>query len=225
MTGLEEALAEHGLIPRGGFSFADGETAPQGPSGRPARGAMLVGHGGGTAWPHFAAWLETRAEPPAEPLDTWSREVIGAIAQRFSARAVFPFDKPWLPFQQWAMRAEGLRPSPLGILMHPKFGLWHAYRGALLFDVEISIQAPGTPIHLCDVCDGKDCMNSCPAGAVSAADFDVEACGDWLRSDAGKPCRFGGCVARAACPHDAYRYGDAQAGFHMAARMRGLKEA
>ena len=38
------------------------------------------------------------------------------------------------------MRAEGLKPSPIGILMHPQFGLWHAYRGALLFDVEIELR-------------------------------------------------------------------------------------
>jgi hypothetical protein len=159
-----------------------------------------------------------------EPLDTWSREIIGGIAIRFAARAVFPFDRPWLPFQQWAMRAEGLKPSPLGILMHPRFGLWHAYRGALLFDVEIPIQQPANPIHLCDLCAGKDCMKSCPAEAVSSADFDATTCASWLRSGAGERCRSGGCLARAACPHDAYRYGDAQAGFHMAARMHGLEE-
>ena len=29
------------------------------------------------------------------------------------------------------MRAEGLKPSPLGVLVHPDFGLWHGYRGAI----------------------------------------------------------------------------------------------
>lgn len=225
MNGLEEALGEFGLMPRGGFSIAEDEAAPSGPSGGPTRSVLLVGHGGGTIWPHFTAWLKAQEHDPDDPLDAWSRDVINGIAVRFGARAVYPFDKPWLPFQQWAMRAEGLKPSPLGILMHPRFGLWHAYRGALLFDVDISIQAPGNPIHLCDVCGGKDCMNSCPAGAVSGADFDAEACAGWLRSDDGKPCRFGGCVARAACPHGDFRYGAEQAAFHMAARMRGLKEA
>ena len=222
MRALDEALAAHGLSPRGGFCFGEGEAAPAGPSGEPARSVLLVGHGGGSIWPYFTAWREARAETPDDPLDRWSREAIGGIADRFSARAVFPFEKPWLPFQQWAMRAEGLKPSPLGILMHPRFGLWHAYRGALLFDVEISIQEPAAPIHLCDLCVGKDCVNVCPAGAVTAADFDAAACAGWLLSGRGAPCRTGGCLARTACPHDAYRYGDAQAAFHMAARMRGL---
>lgn len=66
-------------------------------------------------------------------------------------------------------------------------------------------------------------MNTCPADAVGEAGFDAGACAGWLLSETGEPCRSGGCLARAACPHDAYRYGDAQAGFHMAARMRGLE--
>ena len=91
-------------------------------------------------------------QPPAiaNPLDTWSREVIGAVAETFGARAVSPSDRPYLPFQQWAMRAEGLRPSPLGILMHPQYGLWHAYRGALLFEDEIAFERLAAELHLCD---------------------------------------------------------------------------
>ena len=73
------------------------------------------------------------------------------------------------------MRAEGLKPSPLGILMHPEYGLWHAYRGALLFDVEISIQVPHEPIHLCDLCIGKPCLKSCPVDAYSDAGFAYQA--------------------------------------------------
>lgn len=150
----------------------------------------------------------------------WSREIIGAAATRFKARAVSPSDRPYLPFQQWAMRAEGLVPSPLGILMHPEYGLWHAYRGALLFDAEIMNQDAEKPIHLCDLCVGKPCLKSCPVGAYSEAGFAHEDCLSHVRG-AGKACREAGCLDRNACPHGtAYRYGqDAQA-FHMAAFMR-----
>ena len=222
MKELGLALGEHGLSPRGGFVFAQGEDTPPGPSGGPARSVVLVGHGGGTIWPHFSAWLAALEGRIDDPLDRWSRHVLGPVAERFRARAAYPFEKPWLPFQQWAVRAEGLNPSPLGILMHPEFGLWHAYRGALLFEVEIEIQVPSDPIHLCDACDGKPCMNACPAQAVSDAGMDVGRCHDLLRSDAGRSCRLDGCLARTACPHDAYRYSPAQAAFHMAAHLRGL---
>lgn len=216
---LDAALAEHGLIRRGGFAFTDADAAQPALRGTPARSVMLVGHGGGSIWPYFRAWLAASDVAPDDPLDTWSRAVIEPVAARFGARAVFPFEKPWLPFQQWAMRAEGLKPSPLGILMHPEFGLWHAYRGALLFDGDIPVQPPANPIHACALCDGKPCMNACPANAVTEIAFDVAACGGYLSS--GGACRDAGCLARGACPVGR-AYGAEQTAFHMAARLRGL---
>ena len=214
-------LGGHGLIPRGGFNFAPDESTPPGPSGSPAKSILLVGQAGDAPWPHFLRWRQAQPAGLGNPLDTWSREVIGGVAEEFGARAVSPSDRPWLPFQQWAIRAEGLKPSPLGILMHPEYGLWHAYRGALLFDVEIAIQAPEAVIHLCDLCDGKPCLKSCPVGAYSQRGFAYQDCLDHVRGPSGAPCRTGGCLDRNACPYGtAYRYpADVQA-FHMAAFIR-----
>jgi hypothetical protein len=217
---IAAALAGDGLILRGGIDFAPGEAAPPGPSGEPARAVLLVGHAGPSIWRHFTAWRA--AQPPGlvDPLDTWSRQVIGAVAARFGARAVSPSDRPWLPFQAWAMRAEGLRPSPLGILMHPVFGTWHAYRGALLFDAPL---APGSAephamLHPCDACSGKPCLKACPVGAHGEGGFAYEACLGHVRSDAGTVCAAGGCLDRNACPVGAeHRYGADQQAFHMAA--------
>ena len=214
---IEKALAAHGLILRGGFLFGSSEEVPVGPSGLLARSVLLVGQAGAAPWAHFQRWRET--QPPAleNPLDTWSREVIGAAAAQFGARAVSPNDRPYLPFQQWAMRAEGLKSSPLGILMHPEYGLWHAYRGALLFEHEIPIQAPRNPIHLCDLCVGKPCLNSCPVKAFSDDGFAYENCVSHVRNAAGTRCRHTGCIARNACPYGAdYRYPADEQAFHMA---------
>jgi len=227
MTGepdLANVAAEldwHGLILRGGFSFSPDDNAPSGPSGAPAKSVLLVGQAGDAPWPHFQRWRQSQPQDLANPLDTWAREVIGDVAARFGARAVSPSDRPYLPFQRWAMRAEGLKPSPLGILMHPEYGLWHAYRGALLFDVEISIQAPHGSIHLCDACPGKPCLKSCPVDAYSTSGFAYEICRDHVRGASGETCRTGGCLDRNACPFGTgYRYRpDAQA-FHMAAFIR-----
>ena len=215
------ALSSDGLILRGGFNFAPDETAPPGPYGAPAKSVLLVGQAGDAPWSHFLRWRRTQPAGLANPLDSWSREVIGSVAEQFGARAVSPSDRPYLPFQQWAMRGEGLRPSPLGILMHPEYGLWHAYRGALLFDVDIEIQAPQEVIHLCDLCDGKPCLKACPVGAYSEAGFDYQACLDHVRGPAGEPCRSGGCLDRNACPYGAaYRYSAEVQAFHMAAFAR-----
>jgi ferredoxin len=215
------ALSRHGLILRGGFNFGVDETAPPGPSGPPAKSVLLVGQAGSAPWPHFLQWRQSQPQGLSNPLDTWSREVIGDVAQEFGARAVSPSDRPYLPFQQWGCRAEGLKPSPLGILMHPEYGLWHAYRGALLFDVEIPIQAPQEVIHLCDLCPGKPCMKACPVGAYSPDGFAYQACLDHVRGPSGEPCRTGGCLDRNACPYGtAYRYPADEQAFHMAAFMR-----
>jgi hypothetical protein len=221
LTVITSALAAHGLMPRGGFNFGGGDAAPPGPFRQPAKSVLLVGQAGAEPWPHFIAWRKRQPVALTNPLDTWARETIGMVAAQFGARAVSPSDRPYLPFQQWAMRAERLRPSPLGILMHPEYGLWHAYRGALLFDVEISIQAPVEPIHLCDLCAGKPCLKSCPVDAYSERGFAHKSCLDHVRSRDGTECRDGGCLDRNACPYGvAYRYPAEVQAFHMAAFMR-----
>lgn len=213
---ISRQLAAHGLILRGGFVFGDGEAALETSEARPAKSVLLVGQAGAAPWPHFLRWREQQPQDLQNPLDTWSREVIDRVAAYFSAWTVYPSDKPYQPFQQWAMRAEGLKPSPLGILMHPEYGLWHAYRGALLFADEISAQEPRNPVHLCDLCAGKPCLKSCPVDAYSADGFVYQACLAHVRGAEGGPCRTGGCLDRNACPYGAgYRYPAEVQAFHM----------
>ncbi len=215
---IADALAAHGLILRGGFVFDKYEARPPGPSGAPAKSIVLVGQGGGAPWPHFVRWREAQPANLENPFDTWSRDVMDGIARQTGARVISPSDRPYLPFQQWAMRAEGLKASPLGILMHPEFGLWHAYRGALLFDDEIPVSPVENPIHICDLCIGKPCVKACPAEAFTEAGFAHARCLDHVRGADGARCRGTGCIARNACPYGAaYRYPAEAQAFHMAA--------
>ena len=222
---IAEALGRHGLILRGGFGFAPQEEGPTGPSGVPARSVLLVGQAGAAPWPHFARWRERQPRDLKNPLDAWSREVIDAVAALCPARAVYLSERPYLPFQQWAMRAEGLKPSPLSILMHPRYGLWHAYRGALLLDREPLLEPPREAIHLCDACTAKPCLKACPVDAYSPAGFAHGACLSHVRGAAGGTCRTLGCLDRNACPHGAaYRYPAEVQAFHMAS-FAGLGQA
>lgn len=217
-------LASHGLILRGGFSFAAEEERAAGLSGAPARSVLLVGNAGAGYWRHFSLWRETRPLNLPNPLDTWSRLVIGEVADRVGARLIMPNDRPFAPFQQWAIRAEGLAPSPLGLLMHPVYGLWHAYRGALLFDRELAFPSLEKPIHPCDLCDGKPCLNTCPVDAFSPGVFDYAGCVAHVRGRMGYACRNAGCLARNACPvGSSWRYPAAVKAFHQKA-FAGLKE-
>lgn len=182
------------------------------------RTIALIGHAGASIWPHFLAWRKMQQEDLADPLDAWSKAVITPIAEQFGGKSVFPSDRPYLPFQQWAMQATGMRPSPLGILIHPVYGLWHAYRGAIIFEAETLIQEPQNLSHPCDLCVGKPCLSACPVNAFSGEGYDVAACRKHLVSGAAESCMGGGCLARRACPvGQEYTYGDDQMQFHMRA--------
>ncbi len=217
---IRAALQPHGLFLRGFVNFGEREAVPRLSDGRPASSIVLIGNIGSSLWPAFSRWRD--AEPDrggSDPLDTWSKAVIHPIAALADATAWFPSDPPWQPFQQWAMRAEGLKASPLGILIHPVYGLWHGYRGALGFaEPIIDVPAAHAP-HPCEHCLDKPCLTTCPVGAVHADKFDVPACRSHLRTPEGQGgCMAGGCLARAACPVGSdFRYNDEQLRFHMAA--------
>ena len=220
---IEAVLAPYGLHPRGVARFADGAGGPLLDDGQAARVVLLIGNIGGSMWQAFSNWRALEGNRAcADPLDHWSKQVIGDLAAKTGATAYFPSNPPYQPFQRWAMSAEGLRPSPLGILIHPEFGLWHGYRGALGFAEDIferekaSVNAPP---HPCDDCTGRPCLAACPVAAVTADRFDVAACRQFLASEAGREgCMDKGCLARAACPVGShYRYPEGQLRFHMKA--------
>jgi ferredoxin-like protein FixX len=210
-TDLAPSLAEHGLILRGGF-HPDPEEAELAGVGT----VVLVGNAGPAMWQAFAPHIDGAANP----LDRWTRRVIEPIARKFGARAVFPFGEPHWPFQRWARRAESLHPSPLGILIHPEFGLWHAWRAALLFDKRLELPALADAPSPCASCADKPCLTACPVGAFSQAGYDVDRCAQHLRGPAAD-CLSIGCRARNACPvGEAWRYPEAQIRFHMTAFVR-----
>ncbi len=211
---LTDALDVCGLAVRGVLNFEDGDAPRLG--GGIARSIVLVGYAGSTIWQHFTKWLDAKNVRPIDPLDTWSKEVIGATAAAVGGHAVFPSDKPYLPFQQWAMEAEGLKQSPLGMLIHPVYGLWHAWRGAILFDDVTLSQKVEKLSHPCDACIEKPCLSVCPVDAFSGDGYAVDRCRSHLAIPQGQPCMGDGCLARRACPAGRdYMYVPEQMRFHM----------
>lgn len=216
---IESLLRPHGLMPRGVVRF--GGDGPVLDGGGQAASVVLVGHAGSSFWPAFTVWREARADGGgADPLDSWSKSVISPLAQALGATAYYPSEKPYQPFQRWAMAAEGLTASPLGILIHPVYGLWHGYRGALGFaevleDGRTAVESRDP----CSDCREKPCISHCPADALATGSFDVGLCRACLGSPAGQGgCMTAGCAARSACPVGAgYRYRDEQVRFHMRA--------
>ena len=180
------AIRRTGLVPRGALcaramSERAGELAD-------IRTIVLAGMVGREGWDAFAASPEA-SDGFADPLDRWSRRLIEALARELGGKALFPFGgPPFLPFQRWAQRAEPVHSSPIGLLIHPHYGLWHSYRGALGFREELDVPEPAPVPSPCEACTGRWCLKTCPVGAFSDAGYDVAACADHLRSAAGGDC-------------------------------------
>ncbi|MEM8500636.1 MAG: hypothetical protein AAF542_21660 [Pseudomonadota bacterium] len=227
---LEQALINYGLIIRGGFNAGTQSDLPVLDTGQKAEALILVGHGGSSIWAEFSNSPEYMIGKD-HALDRWSQRVAGAISSRFGLQAVYPFTgPPYQPFLTWAQRAEcqPVFQSRIGLSLHPVFGLWHAYRFALLSPVRIaefqqrSAQPKVTELSShCVRCKTSPCLSACPVNAFSEQGYDVQACANYLHATPEAACHTGGCLARKACPiGNSYQYESAHASFHMKAFVK-----
>lgn len=212
---LQRLLGEHGLYLRGVTRLSTMEIETYALSGdRP--GIALVGNIGSSYWAAFSRSPEYLDGAP-HPLDRWSRRVAQKVADELSLLPLYPFEgPPYYPFQQWARRAESLEQSPVGVMMHPEYGLWHSYRFALLgVDVE---SAPAPVESPCLACVDKPCLVTCPVDAFDENGYAVERCATYLRQTPDSECHSLGCQARLACPvGPGLRYCPDQGAFHLRA--------
>jgi hypothetical protein len=223
---IDEEAARFGLRVRGVFEPRELDGVPALDSGQPARAVALVGNVGSSLWPAFAASPEHGDGEP-DPLDRWSRRIGTMIAQRLGARALFPFGgPPQHPFQRWAMQGGELFASPVGVLVHSEYGLWHAFRFALAFAEPLGDSpARGDARPPCATCDARFCLHACPVGAFDEGEYRVAECVAHLVACPQGPCVTAGCLARHACPvGQAYRYAPAQAQLHMRAFVAKLAQ-
>lgn len=208
---LAPALEALGLFCFGWFVMSDDPFA--------GHKAMLIGNradgGKHGMWSVFRQSPEF-ADGLPDPLDRWTRRVIGKIAAENDVPALYPFGERLWPFQQYAKQATGMKSSPLGLLIHPEYGLWQAFRAVLVFGKETSLEVRPELPHPCGICIEKPCLEACPVGAFSAAGFAVGDCRAHLKSGREPDCMALGCRARAACPLG-LPYESEQVRFHMKA--------
>ena len=229
LKAIAGSLKEVGLTLRGAFHPTPEDGVPGIAKGKPVLTLVLAGNVGPAMWGAFSA----ERDPMTDLLDDWSQDVLCPVAKLYGGKALFPFHKPYLPFQRWAQRAEACHPSPLGLFIHAKHGLWHGYRGALTFAERLVLPDIGTHLSPCNVCSEKPCLNTCPVGAFVplkggresvTANYDIPNCVHHLQSLAGEDCMQLGCRARRACPEGkAARYLPEQAQFLMRAFLKCAK--
>ncbi len=201
---LNQRVAAYGFCLRGTFN-------QEGQDGT----SVLIGNLGGDLWPLFKA-----TKPKGKnPLDRYTKKVLEEIAKEVGAEVYFPFEgPPFHPFQKWAQLAEPVFPSPIGPLVHPIYGLWHAYRALFVFKDKLNSEdlLRGTKSP-CDTCLDKPCLSTCPVAAFSQTKgYDVAKCIRHLKTAEGDDCMKKGCRARRACPIGVqYIYPSEMAQFHM----------
>ena len=197
------------------------------------RSIVVIGNGGGDFWRAFKTHV---AENPGwldreNPLDDFTREVVEKEIvkpiQSAGARciAVYPFGSgPMLNFMQLAMIAGLAGPSIIGVVVHPVFGPWIAFRAALLLDREIDRPGGAIGFDPCPTCSTRSCISACPAAAVSfPSGWDIPKCMAH-RVEAHPDCADR-CDARMACvlgPDE--RYPDDELAYHQMRALRLMRQ-
>lgn len=209
LPAIDALLAPHRLELLGGFAVDADETGfPPG-----TRTLLLIGPAEPGFWPHLTAQPEWRDGGP-DPVDRWSRRVIGRVACDLGAKALFPFGgPPWHPFYRWALRTGRVWDSPVRLLVHASQGLMVSFRGALALKQALAVPPPLT--RPCDSCPAP-CTTACPPGALTTAGYDLPACHAFLDRPEGQDCLTGGCRVRRACPvSQTYARLPEQSAYHM----------
>jgi hypothetical protein len=219
-------LAPSGLMLRGGFHPQDSDEVPALGNGAAAGTVFMVGNAGPAMWRAFSAYMGDYSDSDdADPLNQWTKLVLDAAAAKLGFEPLYPFGSPpYWPVQRWALRTGLVMASPIGILIDPEYGLWHAYRAALLLEERLDLPAPIQKSSPCESCAARPCLATCPVSAFQPDGYDAVACADHVLGAAGEDCLKGGCLARHACPvGQEHAYTPVQAEFHMMAFASAVK--
>ena len=214
LTRIARALAPHGLILRGGFHPESDEAGLE-----DVGTVLLVGNAGGAMWKAFAPHIDGERNP----LDRWTKRVIDPIAEKFGARAIYPFGagRAALPalggprgdcLSVAARHSDPPRIRALARLSRRAAFLRAAGFAAALGSAEPlrDVRGQAMPVGLSGRRIQRDCVRRCRLARRT-----------WpARSRSASPV---GCLARNACPvGQDWRYPEAQARFHMAAFSRSV---
>lgn len=181
---------------------------------------LLTAHGGTRLWSRLtpAHWQT------ADPIDNYSLSVTNKFLTRYLGspphQILYPHPHLSFPLAALGELAGWGRPSPLGLGIHPEYGLWYAYRTAVAITADLPTPPlPPPPPHPCHTCADKPCTTTCPVVAVQHDQFAVMTCVTH-RTAPHSSCAHR-CLARLACPvAPQHRYTDDQIRYHYAHSLR-----
>jgi hypothetical protein len=180
---------------------------------------MVIGNGGAAFWHAFETFCREHPDhaASADPIDDFTRRVVdvAVAAAGLDGPVLYPFDFPATPvsFMRLAECAGLGRRSLLGVLVHPVYGPWIALRAAVPLPIEVPAPRPADGFDPCPTCAERPCIAACPAGAVTAAGWDIPTCAAHRAAD-DDPCASR-CHARVECVLGrAHRYPAAALAYH-----------
>ena len=148
------------------------------PAASPHRQLLLIGNGGETFWQRSREFVARTGHPLDEfALDTVQR-FLAEVAPGVRYRVLYP-GPSLIPLQTLGALAGWHHPSPMMVGINDYWGMWYAYRVALVADTDFTPSARVDSVSPCLTCADKPCLAACPAGALGLADgLRLERCLD-----------------------------------------------
>ena len=199
-----------------------------------AKSIVVIGNGGGAFWNAFTTYADAHPgwRDRTHPLDDFTRDLIAneivpvMTGQGVACTSAYPFiGEGTLSFLGLGKLAGLGGPSILGVLIHPTYGPWIAFRAALLLDIALDQPGEAADFDPCPRCVTRACITACPASAVSfPAGWDIPGCLTH-RVEVEADCASR-CHARVACvigPN--HRYPDDELAYHHRRALAAIRVA
>lgn len=173
-------------------------------------------------------WQSMKQDPGVnveepDPVDNYTMRAAGSVFGN-DAIIVYPVNRR-IPLRALGKLAGWHHDSPLGLGIHPVFGLWFAYRAVIMSRADftpLEDEFDGEAGSPCESCRDKPCITACPASAAIESGFEVQRCSDY-RVELDSPCQFR-CISRLACPVGrAHRYVPDQMAYHYRHSLAAIK--
>lgn len=185
---------------------------------------LLIGNGGSLLWQNVKSCKESF--PSSHPIDDFSTlQVKDFLIKRFSSidfEIIFPCVKhTFVDFQALGKIAGWHNPSPFGLGINQQWGSWFAYRAVVLLKSHYQTTEIDLSQSPCLSCQNRDCVQTCPANALSGDKLDLNRCIAYRKQPDSK-CRDR-CIARIACPiAEKNQYGLEQIQYHYGRSMETI---